>query len=915
MKKLSFILLAVMLITAMFVSCKAEVIDDSNLVNVHFTTDDNAKGLNWSRPAFVSSDYYWTYSARKVGGGPATGEGTGEIGKDLAKEIGPFSQGAWEFTLYGYSDESKKTLVYEGTGSGVLAKNKDNSVNSIKVAVEAKKEGIGTIHVSKDIVLKDSNGVTYIPTGIIVKQVGSETADDEIGFDSTNGEDIEKESGYYAVTIRMVADVNGEKIVYASNTIYINVYGGQTTTIGGTLDEATTSTKFEAEDGTVSGNEEGEIETNGSATISVGVVPNKNAVAEDGEALKTTVVFEEGAFEAEQKTARLSVTAYPASVSKSFSINPSNGAVVSGIGLSLTVDGANVDTFNGKKATVATYVATGLVPGDVEVDGAAAAKEGLRLVYNGSEDSAMQPTIVSYNPKTGKLVFTTTHFSQYYVASTEIVAVNTTTNAAYTSLQDAIDAAQNGDVITVLKAIDPELTIVVEGKTITLDLNGKTISNSADLWCGNDWSLISVRENGNLTITGDGTLQAKENDCYPVDVQDGAILTIENGTFVGNIHAVYVKKGTANIEGGRYSVQQKYPEVVKADGFVLNLYDANRADGTAKMIVTGGEFKNFNPQDCWAEGAHTNFLPENGGYVATYDAYKGVFVVEKFEEKKVSDYASLVNALNSGKLAVLQNDISLSGSVRIGKDVMAALDLNGKTISMQTKDARAIVVDSGNLTVIGKEGAIESHGNAFRVINGGVLSISERGTYTSTNNSAIVAGDSDESTGGTVVIVSAEVKAQEAALLVLKDSKLVVYGGTFSAADNFVVGTNGTEGLGGYDITINGGTFNGKIVSSQFIACGVYAANDGIITLNGGVFNIENGVGIIARRGDLYVGENVKIKLTPGDTEAGKIGDSLVVVTTNSQIVRDEKSNYGSLKIKNKSIYTIVGVDGKEIQN
>ena len=70
MKKLSCILLAVMLITALFVSCKAEVIDDSNLVSVHFTTDDNAKGLNWSRPAFDSSDYFWTYSAKKVGGGP-----------------------------------------------------------------------------------------------------------------------------------------------------------------------------------------------------------------------------------------------------------------------------------------------------------------------------------------------------------------------------------------------------------------------------------------------------------------------------------------------------------------------------------------------------------------------------------------------------------------------------------------------------------------------------------------------------------------------------------------------------------------------------------------------------------------------------------------------------------------------------
>ncbi len=66
-------------------------------------------------------------------------------------------------------------------------------------------------------------------------------------------------------------------------------------------------------------------------------------------------------------------------------------------------------------------------------------------------------------------------------------------------------------------------TVAVEaGKEVVLDLNGKTISNTADLWntAANDWSLLSVR-GGSLTIKGAGTLQAKENDCYAVDVMDG----------------------------------------------------------------------------------------------------------------------------------------------------------------------------------------------------------------------------------------------------------------------------------------------------------------------------------------------------------------------------------------------------------
>mgnify|MGYP004532367675 FL=1 len=170
-----------------------------------------------------------------------------------------------------------------------------------------------------------------------------------------------------------------------------------------------------------------------------------------------------------------------------------------------------------------------------------------------------------------------------------------------------------GGVVALANDLVLDRTLSVPaGKEVVIDLNGKTISNTADLWdvpdanAGN-WSLLSVK-GGTLTIKGAGTLQAKENDCYAVDVQDGGTVVIEDGTYVGNIHAVYVLEGTAEIRGGKYSIQQTYPEAAKAYGFVLNCYDANRKNGTAKILVSGGEFKKFNPADCWAEGAGTNFV-------------------------------------------------------------------------------------------------------------------------------------------------------------------------------------------------------------------------------------------------------------------------------------------------------------------
>lgn len=192
-------------------------------------------------------------------------------------------------------------------------------------------------------------------------------------------------------------------------------------------------------------------------------------------------------------------------------------------------------------------------------------------------------------------------------------------DGVWTVLPGVKDAAalksvfNEGGVVALANDLVLDRTLSVPaGKEVVIDLNGKTISNTADLWdvpntIANNWSLLSVK-GGTLTIKGSGTLQAKENDCYAVDVQDGGTVVIEDGTYVGNIHAVYVQKGTAEIKGGKYSLQQTYPEAAKAYGFVLNCYDANRKNGTAKILVSGGEFVKFNPADCAAEGEGTNFV-------------------------------------------------------------------------------------------------------------------------------------------------------------------------------------------------------------------------------------------------------------------------------------------------------------------
>ena len=195
-------------------------------------------------------------------------------------------------------------------------------------------------------------------------------------------------------------------------------------------------------------------------------------------------------------------------------------------------------------------------------------------------------------------------------------------STAYQKLAKAIADAKAGDTITLSEDVDVQQTLVVD-KQLTLDLAGHKLYNTNDLWDkptkqDNNWSLISVRGQGDLTITGNGVLDAKENDCYAVDLQDEATkLTIENGEFIGNIHAVYVESGEVVVKGGKFSVQQVYPDANKAYGFTLNCYDANRDAGTAKIYVTGGTYYKFDPTNNCAEGEHTNFCVN--GYTTTQD--------------------------------------------------------------------------------------------------------------------------------------------------------------------------------------------------------------------------------------------------------------------------------------------------------
>ena len=316
-----------------------------------------------------------------------------------------------------------------------------------------------------------------------------------------------------------------------------------------------------------------------------------------------------------------------------------------------------------------------------------------------------------------------------------------------TTAADLRTALANGHSAKLAADITIDETISVPaGKDVILDLNGHEINNTEDLWneATGDWSLVSVR-GGSLTIKGDGLLKAKENDCFAVDVQDGGHVIIEDGEYISNVHAVYVLVGTAEIRGGKYSVQQKFSDPTKADEFVLNCYDAHHRDGTAKIIVTGGEFVSFNPADCWAEGAHTNFLAPgyksvgiNGSYfVSKDDAPVSIGVSGQDELDNIvsqipaGETAEITLSDGTYKLPTLSNGMTIIGET--GNEVIDCAETTtvrakNVTISNVTvkgngafADGSSLAASGSNSTITGctfKNGRQKTYGSDLSISNG-----------------------------------------------------------------------------------------------------------------------------------------------------------------------------------------------------
>ena len=117
----------------------------------------------------------------------------------------------------------------------------------------------------------------------------------------------------------------------------------------------------------------------------------------------------------------------------------------------------------------------------------------------------------------------------------------------------------------------------------TINLNGNKLSTT-----GNQ-PLLNIYDNGDLTLTGNGTVDASgaSGNATAVTVSSGGKVTIESGTFIGKEgnSCIYNVGGTVLIKGGTFKAGT--PQ------WTLNCLD----NSGSTITVQGGTFYNFDPSN------------------------------------------------------------------------------------------------------------------------------------------------------------------------------------------------------------------------------------------------------------------------------------------------------------------------------
>ena len=409
----------------------------------------------------------------------------------------------------------------------------------------------------------------------------------------------------------------------------------------------------------------------------------------------------------------------------------------------------------------------------------------------------------------------------------------------YETLADAIRLAAKGKTITLLCDVEQNTQLTID-KSITLDLNGKTIRNTVDIWGDNTNAILSITKGAKVTITGNGTIDAKENDCYTINVVKGD-LTIENGTFYGNVSVVQVEEGTLSVKGGTFDLHQKWEGSSK---YLFNCIDSEFTSGNAKVAISGGTFVGFDPNvspEQKVDGKTPSFAApgvgitknENGSFTAAAGMTAQILDKDGNSVNAYSTLAEAVAAAEDGQTVRLLADVAES-SIKVNANI--TIDLNKMTVTGSFVTYGEVTIQNGTIDVPdGKTNyaygklTLADVDITGKAASSSLLSVNYNGSVTIDKDSTIVA-DSAKGDYPAVFIKGQDDSGKTYA------PELNIYGTVQSAKTPAIQGNGTDRGVSHVNV------FEGAVVKSESLA--VYLPQPCEVNITGGLVEGYCGIGI-----------------------------------------------------------------------
>lgn len=432
----------------------------------------------------------------------------------------------------------------------------------------------------------------------------------------------------------------------------------------------------------------------------------------------------------------------------------------------------------------------------------------------------------------------------------------------YATLQAALDAAVDGDTVTLIEDIGLGLgnvvkttggysvLLAVENKSVTLDMNGKTINANYDnnsllyavVYVG-DGAGLNIIGNGSIDLTMGGTMAGKYRCVAYMFWKHGTTgsLNIENGNYHANNledSMIYTNGDEiVTVNGGTYIID-KTGEREHGCPWIFNTAGGNDKN----VIVTGGAYNVDVSNQYWKSEVQLG----EGLIVQKrddmYHVIRPVLTVKDQLDDNEVYYGTLTEAIEAaedGDTITLKQDISVNEEV--------ATDLGIAKLNSDIPTDSHVTL----FNVSGKEVTIDLNGNdIYADVTGLEDGYSLAGLFSTKDGGNLILKDTDGSGSVDVNAVDDEdpsIYANVFAMIINLDleegnSSITIEGGNYhlDRGVSSMIDTRSNEG-----VTVKGGTFVLDNVFDETLSNGqawmfnAKGQNTRHVIVEGGSFNVD----------------------------------------------------------------------------